>query len=212
MALTYPYALTSFVDLAQFAVQVQTFHLPDARRSLVTAGGGLIDYGRGARLWNGTVTITPLVHDDALALEARFSPLLEPGASFLIYDGRRKYPINDPTGAAVTGATVTLATVSSDGKDVTFSGLPITLSQGDAFGFTYGSSPVRYGYHRVTRRNGSTYEVTPPIRSGYEIGAAVTLAKPVIKAKVVPETVTPTQGNAGRVSTGLRFDFTQTLR
>lgn len=212
MAITLPFSLTEFYDNANCQVRAGTFFLQDGRRAMRTRGGEIITSKVGSRLWMGSAEIIPLDHQNAAALDARMSVLLDPGGAFYVYDKRRPYPQNDPDGSISAGLTVNLMTVSGNRQDVTFSGLTFNLAAGDAFHFNYGASPVRRAYHRIVTRDGSNYQVTPPIRDGYVTPAPVTIVKPAFKAVIDPESVTPFTGAPGSKSSGYGFSFTQTFR
>lgn len=118
------------------------------------------------------------------------------------------------------GFNVTLTAVSTDRREVSFSGLPsgYVLSPGDMFAFTYGSNPTRYAMHRIVAGStasglGTTSdnpaEVVPPLRDGFTLGAAVTLVRPAFKAIISR----PQYGTRqGVITSGASFDFVQTLR
>ena len=212
MAITLPFSLTEFFDSANCQVRAGTFFLADGRRSMRTRGGEIITSKAGNRLWMGSAEIIPLDHQAAASLEARMSILLDPGGAFYVYDKRLPYPQNDPDGSISAGLSPNLMTVSGNRQDVTFSGLTFNLAAGDAFHFSYGASPVRRAYHRIVTRDGTTYQVTPPIRDGYVTPAPVTISKPAFKAVIDPDSVTPFTGGPGRKSSGFGFSFTQTFR
>lgn len=212
MAITLPFSLTEFYDNANCQVRAGTFFLQDGRKAMRTRGGEIITSKVGSRLWMGSAEIIPLDHQAAAALDARMSVLLDPGGAFYVYDKRLPYPQNDPDGSISAGLTVQLLTVSGNRQDVTFAGLSFNLAPGDAFHFNYGSAPVRRAYHKIVTRDGTSYQVTPPIRPGYALGATVTIAKPAFKAVIDPESVTPFTGAPGSKSSGYGFSFTQTFR
>jgi hypothetical protein len=218
MVQIYPLSLAQFFDLTE--VQVGNFTLPDSRQFDMTGGGEILDASLGSRLWRGEVTLVPQTHKAQLGIEALIEVLMEPGASFFAYDKRGAYPAADPTGSILGASTPTLDAVQSSGREVRVAGLPsgYTLTRGDQLAFAYSSAPTRYALHRVVDGDAAagagkvTVEVTPPVRAGYTVASAVTLIKPAMLAKITPGSYRPSMGGVGRLSTGVTFGFTQTLR
>jgi hypothetical protein len=214
--LSNPVTLGQFFDLSIFGVASQTFFLPDNRKFNKTGGGVIIGYQRGARLWQGSVTFTPMTQRDAKKIESRLSFVQETGVVFQIYDRTAQYPEGDPTGSLLT-TTPTLTAVNANNHDITISVLPVgyVLNVGDMLSFTYGT---RIALHRIVQSaiaNGSgvaTPSVTPPIRPGFTLGAAVTFKTPFMNAVLVPGSFEPPNFGPGKVSSGGGFDFIQTLR
>ena len=219
MTLNYPLALDRFWDLIE--ISTGRFSLGESRQVNVNGGGHILDASLGSRLWGGEVTLTPIKHQDLVSIEARIELLLEPGASFLAYDKRVTWPLNDPTGVLLGAATPTLSVVDANNVEITIAGLPVgyTLTRGDMIGFSYLTSPVRRALHRVVSVPASAdgsgnlvVQVVPAIRPGYTLGAAITLNKPLCKTKVIPGSYKPSTGSPGKVSGGVSFQFTQTLK
>jgi hypothetical protein len=218
MALTYPLTLAQFFDLTD--IQTGKFTLPDARQFDTTAGGEILESSLGSRLWMGEVTLISKTHKSQAQIEAFIEALMEPGTSFLAYDKRAAFPASDPTGSILGAATPVISSVAANNKDLTISGLPAAyvLTRGDMLSFTYSSSPTRYALHRVvvgaTASGGgvATVEVTPPIRPGFAVSAAITLIKAKMQAKIVPGSYQPSHGDPGLQSSGVSFQFSQTLR
>lgn len=219
MALPVPLALVRLVDLADFSMS--RFTLGESRQFNRTGGGAILDASLGSRLWTGEIKLTPMPHGVLAGYEARLEMLLEPGASFLVYEKRLTYPVTDPDGSILGASTPTLTAVAVNNIDVTISGLPAgyVLTRGDMFSFQYLSSPTRYALHRVvyaaTAADGAgviTVQVIPAIRPGYTLGTAISVTKPQMKAKIIPGTYQAPSGNPGLLSDGLSFQFMQTLK
>jgi hypothetical protein len=218
MALGYPLSLGQFFEDTE--ISTQRFTLSDSRQFNTTGAGHILDASLGSRLWTGEVTLRPMLHQDMLKIESRIELLLEPGASFLVYDKRCTWPYADPTGSILGAATPTLGAVNVNNVDVTIAGLPVgyVLTQGDMFSFSYSSSPLRRALHRIVSgatadgSGNATVQVVPPIRPGYALAASIALNKPLMKAKIVPGSYQFSTGTAGRLSTGATFQMTQTLR
>jgi len=113
-----------------------------------------------------------------------------------------------------------LASISSDARDISLSGLPTSaaLSPGDCLSFSYGGTPVRYGFHQITdpavaAGTGTTpaFEVVPPLRPGAAVGAQVALIDPVLKAVIDPGSVREGRAVRNKIE-GISFGWIQTLR
>lgn len=218
MAVSFPIPVAEFIGT--FRVHALTMEPGSAVNVAQTGGGELLPSKVGTRLWAGAVTMTSRRHDDSAALEAMISLLEEPGASFYMSDVRRPGPTYDPNGLVLGAATPTIATLASNNRELGIQGLPVSyvLSRGDMIAFDYLSSPIRHALHRVftggiADSSGiiSNIEVTPHIRPGAAVGAAITLHKAACKTIIVPGSVTPPQRLLSG-STAISFKFQQTLR
>jgi hypothetical protein len=217
-ALTFPLSVASFFG----KLRVQDVRFQDVEPQQVdrTANGTVLKASLGEPVWRGTVRLANDANFHRGAeTEALLSLASRAGASFLIYDPRKSFPKLDPTGS-ILGATVpSLSAIDADRRRLSLSGLPsgYTMSPGDLLGWQYGSSPVRYAYHRivvgaVANGSGNTglMEVTPTIPVAATAGAAVSLIRPVMKAVMQPD---PDYGGGGRRGVlGASFGFSQTLR
>lgn len=218
MALTYPLNLGQFYD--DLNIQNSVFSLSESRQFNVNGAGQILDASLGARLWKGEATLVPAKHQELAKFLSLIELLLEPGASFVCYDKRHTWPFADPTGSILGASTPTLGTVDANNVDIRISGLPngYTLTKGDMIAFTYLSGPTRRALHRVVvgatagGLGNADIQVVPPIRSGYTLGTAITLNKPLMKAKIVPGSYKPPSGSPGALSSGASFEFMQTLR
>ncbi len=113
---------------------------------------------------------------------------------------------------------VRIDTLDANNRELTLKDTPsgYVISQGDLLGFSYGSNPMRYAFHRVVtgataNASGITpkIEVIPFIRQGAAAGAVVTLVKPVCKAKIM---VAEYGASTATVSAGGTINWMQTLR
>jgi hypothetical protein len=214
--LSVPVGIATFFDLPAFGVTNQPFSLPDNRKFNKTGGGVIIGYQRGARLWEGSVNFIPMDQRDAKSIEAIVSFLQETGVYFRIYDRTAQFPRSDPGGTILT-TTPTLTSVNANNHDITISTLPAgyVLSSGDMFNFAYGT---RLALHRIvvgaTASGGgvATVTVTPPIRPGFTLGAAMNFKSSTMNAVLVPGSYRSPDFGPGKVSSGGSFDFIQTLR
>lgn len=185
-----------------------------------TEDGDVLTADRGARLWQGTVTLGRLTADEAARAETIIDVLRSSAASFLAYDLRRPAPAWDPTGAILGAASVTLHTLAANNREARLQGLPAgyRLTVGDRLAFDYGSSPVRRALHRVVNTVVAaadgvtpTFELVPPIRPGAVVGAAVLLKKPSCYARLVPGSV-EIGATRRQISEGTTFRYLQKLR
>ncbi|MVO16857.1 hypothetical protein [Parasedimentitalea huanghaiensis] len=216
MALTWPLPLNEFFDT--LPIQKVTFQLANSATYSETGGGELITHKRGSRLWQGKIILDKDSHAIWAAIESRLALLEEPGASLLLWDVRLPGPIADPDKSILGPAVPQIRSLDPNNRELTLKGLPsgYVISQGDLLGFTYGSNPVRYAFHRVA--TGGTadglgvtpnIEVRPFIRPGAAVDAVVTLGDPVLKAKI---TGADYGASRSTISEGGSFDWTQTLR
>ena len=188
-----------------------------AMAETTTRGGAVIRTGIGAALWTGRASLAPAYHRDAAAVEALLAELTQPGQSVLAYDPRYNGPRMDPAGVILGAATPTIHTLNPDNRRMRVAGLPAgyVLSAGDYIGWQYGANPVRYALHRVTGAATASgagltplFSVTPHIRTGASVGAAVALVRPVCKCLVSAEY----GSGAPLVTQGTQISLIQTLR
>lgn len=216
MALAWPLAVDEF--FAGLPIQKISFRLGRAQTQSETGGGELIQHGMGTRLWRGSVVLDKETHAYWAAVEARLALLEQPGASLLLWDTRMTGTLQDPGLTILGAATPVIDALAGNNRELDISGLPSNyeISRGDLLGFTYGANPTRYAYHRVVtgdRANlagvARNIEVIPYIRPGAQIGAAVTLGTPVLKA-IIPSA--EYGESRATLSEGGSFQWVQTLR
>jgi hypothetical protein len=216
MAQVYPISVSAFFE--GLNVMRASFDLPANQMVTRSAGGDVMRAELGARLWRVQLELSSARHRDAEQIRAKLHLLRQPNASLLIRPKPCYAPAYDPTGSIIASSTVLLASVNANLRDITISGLPAAyaITAGDYLSFTYGTDPVRYGFHQAVSSataNGSgvtgAFEVIPPIRPGYAIGATVRLLRPWMKAVLVEGST----GSAGRaVTDGISLTLQQTLR
>ncbi|KJS43399.1 MAG: hypothetical protein VR71_10480 [Roseovarius sp. BRH_c41] len=218
MPLAFPLVLAEFQDRLKISVSQLVINTP--MQIDRTASGIPLPALLGAPVWRGSLTLPPMSNrSNAARIDALLSVLDTPGASFLVYDPAKTHPADDPTGAILGAATPTVAQLdAADARMIKLQGMPglYWLRGGDFMGVQYGSSPVRYGLHRVVSdiqsgAPGTTawFQVTPPLQPGIVVGDPVTLIRPVIKARLEPN---PAYGahRAGRAE-GAQFSFVQSV-
>lgn len=216
MPAIWPLPTSEFMDV----LPIQTVTAKPGRAMTTTEGadGSLIAHKRGARLWQGSITLDIEAHDFWAAVEATLSILEEAGASFLFRDPRMSGPIADPGKIILGAAAPYISELAGNNRELALSGLPqgYVLQRGDLLGFTYGANPTRYAYHRIFKGGIaslggviSDIEVTPRIRQGAMIGAAVTLGTPTLKATLKAAEYGLSRS---KISQGGSFEWVQTLR
>ncbi|WP_417726174.1 hypothetical protein [Roseovarius sp.] len=214
----WPIPTTEFFDL--LGIEQATFFLPGDATNSVTAGGEVIVHRRGARLWQGEVVLGRSEPEDIAAQEALIEHLLEPGASFMTYD-RRQFAPQDPGypgGINWAAQPVAINSLIAGNRELSLRGMPpnFTLRRGQKIGFQYLTGPVRYAVHRIVSASvtadatGVTgaFEVSPFIRPGAVVGAAVNLDRPQARAKLL--SFKPGPGRSSRTEGG-SFSWQQTL-
>jgi len=217
-ALTFPLPLVDF--FAGLKISTMPFDLGESLLSSQTGGGEIITVDNGPRLWSGSVSVPPNYHVPMRQVEALAHTLRQGGRSFFVTDTTAGYPAADPDGTTLGASTPAIASLDADNKRLTIDGLPAgyVLTRGDMLSFTYGS-PTRHALHQIVTSSvtadgaGLTplFEVTPFIRPGAAVDAAVTLVQPYCKAVLVPGSYQAGVRNPGMTS-GFSFSFQQTLR
>lgn len=215
MPLTFPLPTSEFLDL--LPIKAVSSRPGRATTSSETGDGAVMYHRRGARLWQGRITLDMDAHAFWASVDATLSILEEPGASFFYRDPRMTGPIADPQKLILGAASPVIADLPTNAHELGLSGLPAgyVLQRGDLLGFSYGTSPTRYAYHRVfsggtANLGGSLSDlmVVPKIRAGAQIGAAVTLGTPVLKATLKEAEYGESRA---KISGGGSFDWVQVL-
>ncbi|KAB2701311.1 hypothetical protein [Brucella lupini] len=215
MALTFPLSLAAFADKLQ--IETVKWRLAFQQETTGLGSGEVITADLAPPRWEGDVTLGPMYHDDAAAIQALIESLGGALSSFYLYAPQKAYPVKDPTGSIMGSSAPVIASVGANNKSLSVSGLPAAyqLSVGDLFAFSYGENPVRRNMHRlvegVTATGGGTtsvFEVAPPFRPGVTAGLALTFIKPAIKVKILPGSFD--EGTAqGLITQGMAFSVYQ---
>lgn len=218
MTLTYPLSVADFMDI--LPVGSMTMEIPEMVETARTKSGALISVNVGDRLWQGDIKLGNVRNSRAGHAQVLIDLLRGDGRTCLIYDKRRPGPLYDLDGMILGASVPTIASLSSDGREMSIAGLPpnYMLAIGDYLGFMYGSPATSYALHRVVDLTvmaddtGLTplFEVMPEIQPGAAIGATLTLIKAPCKAQIVPGSTQAGSGNA-MIFGGQRFSFLQTL-
>jgi hypothetical protein len=216
MALTFPLSVSQFMSI--LPIEEMTFHAPAQAQISQTAGGEVMSAELGPQLWRGQITLGTMPWEEARNPDVLLDILGVPGRTFWAYDTRHPAPYLDPSGSVLGAATPMIHTLDGNGRDMRLQGLPAgyTLQRGDYLAFDYAG---RRALHRVAAESVSAagtgitslFEVSPSIRPGALVGAAVTLIKASCKAMLIPG---QTDKGIARstVHEGMTFQFIQTLK
>jgi hypothetical protein len=209
-----PLALTAFFDLlpiGQFA-----FSLPEPKRRTRTRGGIALEAFDGVPIWRGRIGLAPNENSDSVAIEALLRSLKADG-TFYAYDWRRPCPKLDPTGSIIGANAVKIQSVGGDNTSIALNTLTngYGLSVGDLISIARSNGkPMLVQAMAAITANGSgvtsAFQVWPPLRSGISAGAAVSLIKPPILAKLAGGW-SPSAAD-GPNSEGIGFAFEEDLR
>lgn len=218
MALTFPLTLPQFFDLLPASrVRMDPSEALDVSE---TRGGEILTADLGESLWTGQIDLGRMTHAERASVSPLINLLRRGSGSFLVSDHTRPWPRLDPRGLLLGAAAPAILAVDPGMLELRLSGLPAgyQLSRGDLISWTYGASPTRYALHELVGSatadaSGHTplIEVTPPIRLGAQLGAAVQLVWPRCKAKFVPGTADTGQ-SVRTITEGATFQWQQTLR
>lgn len=217
-ALTFPLALEDFFD--GLRITTTGFDLTERMRRSETGGGESLVSDLSPRLWQFRFQVRTTTHAEQRAAEAKARILKQAGRPFFVTDPTAAYPASDPDGSTLGSSTVTIASLNSDNRRLTLTGLPANyeLPAGTLLSFTYGS-PARYALHEVVAGvtaygTGTTqlFEVSPFIRPGATVGTWVTLIKPFCKAVMMPGSWEAGPRRVDGFTEGFSFDAIQTLR
>lgn len=143
-------------------------------------------------LWEVDINTPLTTFADGRRIRALINRANVPGASFRVYDPIAQYPLSDPTGAVISGATVQVNSVDAQGR-ISFANSPegFVYQPGDVFHVDYGG---RRGYFEInspatTNASGVTpvMTTTPPVPAGVAALSPVTLVRPEIRVQIVPD-------------------------
>lgn len=223
MAVSFPVPLVDFADTIDVASG--TFKLSESRKASISGRGEVFTREGGARRWEGMVSLTAAPNARAGYFDVLLDVLTGSGASALLYDHRRPYPILDPFGTTLAASVVIIDSVPLSLKELTLSGLPAgyTLSRGDYLSFTYldVTGTQQWSLHRVVdiavTASGAgvtpLFEIIPHLPEGIAlVGTGVALKKPSCKVVLRPRSTEHSKGMPGRVSEGQVFEFVQSRR
>ncbi|SOC20587.1 hypothetical protein [Rhodobacter maris] len=217
MAYSFPLSTADFMDI--LPIEAMTCDLPEVVETSITVGGDVLQADLGAWLWQGEIKLDIMQDDEAERVIAMLD-VVRRGGSFFCYSAKRRFPRADLSGTGLGAATPVLSAVSADMCKVELSGLPsgYRLRFGDMLSFSYGVDPTRYALHRIAgdvsasaAGKAAGLVINPPIRSGFTLGAAVSLVKASCKAIIVPNSLSPGTRKS-TITSGMSFRWMQTLR
>lgn len=215
MAITFPAPTSYIADLLR--VPQRSFRLQEQQEYSGLGSGEILAADLAPQRWTANITTKPMNRLDANRLQARLETLDGSVNAFYLYDPWKCVPAADPGGELLGASAVTIASIGSNRKSMTLSGLPAgyVLTEGDMLAYDYGTNPVRRALHRISETaiaNGSgvtpLFEVRPHIRTGAQVGATVALIKPSAKMVLVPGSLS-IDGSGG--FTSISFQAIQTL-
>lgn len=212
-ALTFPLAQASLGDI--LPIQSVTWELARQQEISATGAGEMLVADLAPPLWEGSVSLRPLLHTEARALAAKLDALDGGMQSFFLANPLGWWPASDPGGTIYGAATPVIESIEANRKELSFSGLPANykLSAGDMFSVAYG---LRQGLYRLVAdvtANGegetAAVEVRPHLRPGVAATQAAVFSKPAAKVKVIPGSISQSFHSVNR--TRLSFRVRQTL-
>ncbi len=215
-ALTFPLSLAQFLDL--LPIERARVWLDEPVGYERNRLGEVLPFSLGDRLWTGEIELGRMIDEDLPGLIAsRIDLLRQPGGRWLWSDPARPAPRLDPTGATLGAATVTVASLPTDPREIGLAGLPAgyVLSAGDWVGWSYSG---RRALHQVVNTTATadgagavTVELIPPVRAGVTIGTVVDLKTARCRAVFLPDSVDRGATRRALVE-GETFRWIQSLR
>lgn len=191
MVLTFPLATAQFADL--FSVESAAFNLRRFEEMALAGSGEWLTAKLAPDLWSAELRSTALGHAEAGLLRGRLAALGSTEA-FYLHDPARPWPQADPEGTIYGASTPVVASVNADRKRLAISGLPANyvITDGDMMAISYDSGSRRALVQALETiaANGSgttaQFEVRPLLRPAIAGGDGVSMAKPAMKARIVP--------------------------
>lgn len=213
--ITFPIPQADFGD--QLPVQVVDWNLKLFQEMSMAGNGEFQTKDLAPPVWEGNVTLRPLLKTVARGWEARINALdgMHP---FYLANPLGWWPAKDPGGSIYGLSAPTIGVIGGNRKELTFTGLPANyvLSSGDFFHVAYAGGTRRGLFQIVTGGNASaggitpSLEVRPHLQAGITDGLTVSFKRPSAKVKMVPGTVSLTWHNANRDR--ITFSVRQTLQ
>jgi hypothetical protein len=108
--------------------------------------------------WMAEIGLINMSNADAMAMQSVIESLDGGIGTFLLFDPRCEFPQSDPDGSLLAGRTITNTLVSSNTKEMKFTGFPtgFKIKAGDMFGFTYGPGGAYRALHRIVTGDTAT--------------------------------------------------------
>lgn len=216
MTLTFPLTTAVFQD--KMSIETVRWWLESFQEMSITGGGESLVADLAPRMWKGDVNMSIMTHEKAASVQALIESLDGSLQTFDMFDPRRAYPIDDPTGSILGASTPEIAALNVNNKQLNISGLPAAykLKGGDMFSFTY--SATRRALHRIVldvNASGaglaSNVEVRPHFRPGVAVGQAISFIKPYCRVRMIPGSFQPGTGIPGGFTEGMSFQVQQVI-
>ena len=190
MALADPLSRASFADLLRTA-DVRLVQGWQQHRS-ATGGGETRFADRAPSLWRAEVRLAAMPHAEAEGIMALVNSRAGGLKTALLFNSRMPYPSTDPDGSLFGSATPVISAIA-DRLHVAFTGFPAgyVLPLGTYLGFVFDTSRYYLGQFCEARTaNGAgavaSVEIWPPLPASVVTGVVVTVAKPLMKARIEP--------------------------
>lgn len=214
MSLIFPLSVSTFADI--IGVSQVTWSLKDNRQRSTVGSGDILEADLAPQLWTGDVVLTEKYHFENRKIEAKINAVIRSIGTVYLYDPRTPGPYADRDGAILGSSTVQINSLP-DAKSMSLKGLPsgYALTAGDYLSFDYGD-PARRAFHQIAEditadSSGVSpaFEVSPFIRSGAAVDAAVTLFKPAMKCRIDPGSFSGGKSTQNTVTSQISFSVTQ---
>jgi hypothetical protein len=166
--------------------------------------------------WKAALVLHDLYNDVARRVAAAVRK--NDGKSFMVYDPSNPYPASDPKGLIIAGANVLVSGIGGDNQSLSFKGLPAgyKLTMGDKAQIVFASGERNYFFELSADVTASGLGVTtvigvwPPIPVGVAVDAAVVLARPSCKMKVIGQGFAPGQ-SSGNMTFGTSISLMEKI-
>lgn len=180
-----------------------------------TGDGRIFQAQLAAPIWTVSLVLHEVDWPTSRGIDARIRALNGSSVPFLFADPTYRGPAKDPGGVVLAGAVVTVSAKSAAG--ISLVGLPegYQLVAGDRMSIAYGTDRLYLGEVYDDRAAGETVmaevPVFPALPMGLEVGAVVTLVRPVLKVIVPPKGHTPFVMRPGFYAQGSTLSLVQKL-
>lgn len=212
MAITYPLAAADFWERLRF-LDRPTFIPQHNRKQSISGGGDVLSSVMGKPKWSVNVTLSGGRHNRNLIEEADIMHLVSRDGTILAYDIRRPFPANDPDGWKLHDKAVTVATIGSNNRSLSLTGLSgqFIVTKGDKYSVLYDTDKrFLFEVMETVQADGTgdteEFEIWPYIPEALTTGDDVTMRKACGKFKLVAGSYRP-GGGAGNMSSGFSFSL-----
>jgi hypothetical protein len=215
--MTFPLSVADFFN--GLTISEMAFDLDEPITTSETEAGEILTASRGVSLWRGRLTLSPGRTVSGEAMRARIDLLRRSGATFWLEHPVMRFPQADREGRILRGFSPTVSALPANFRQVTIGGLPAhySIRAGDHLSISFGTGGARRSYHRVV--SGATVasgaagpiEVNPPLPASVQVGNAVQLLRPALKAMIRPGSHSGAVLRPAGISGLESFDWVQTL-